>query len=382
MRILHVMSDLDPRSGGTTEALVGMAAAQHHAGLDVRVVVSAKEGHQNDKAEVLEALGINMQLVGPATGSLLRHPQLKPVLNQATQDADVVHVHGLWEDAQHLACRAAQRTQTPYVVSPHGMLDPWSLSQSALKKKMYLALRLRRNLNRATAMHFTTEGERRAVAPLALKCPPLVETLGLDLTEFDPPPEPGGFRALCPELGDRTIVVFLSRLHHKKGLDLLIPAFAQASDERHVLALVGPAASDEYEQQLRALAKDSGVADRVVFAGMLRGADRLKAFVDAAFFALPSYQENFGIVVAEALACGRPVLISDKVNLSDFVEEQQVGRVVTTDVDAVAQAIREMLADEKGLAATGRRAAEAARQAFDWPKIGERWRDHYAKLVG
>ena len=150
-------------------------------------------------------------------------------LEQLARANDVVHIHGVWEEVQHRAARACQRLGVPYVMTPHGMLDPWSLAQGTLKKKLYIALRMRRNFNRAGAIHFTTATERDLVRPLGFSPPTIVEPIGVDFTEFDPLPPRGAFRAAHPELADRLAVIILGRLHRKKGFDLLIPAFARSA---------------------------------------------------------------------------------------------------------------------------------------------------------
>ena len=261
------------------------------------------------------------------------------MLRKEIGDSNVVHIHALWEEIQHQGAVAACAGDIPYVITPHGMLDPWSLSQSRMKKQLYLAWRLRRDLNRAAAIHFTSTVERDLSSPLKLKPPAIVEPNGVDLSEFENLPQRGSFRARYPQIGDRPIVLFLSRIHPKKGLDLLIPAFAAAAISQAVLVIAGPD-SDGYAEQVRSEAARSGIGDRVIFTGMLRGRERLEPMVDADLFVLPSYQENFGIAVAEALAAGCPVIISDQVNIHAEVLAAGVGAVIPTRVQPLADALR------------------------------------------
>src|SRR4030095_9725268 len=122
--------------------------------------------------------------------------------------------------------RIAHAQRKPYTFTPHGMLDPWSLSQGRLKKQIYLALRLKRDLDQAAAIHSTAETEANLTASLNLAAPKIVERLIIDLSDFQPPLRRGQFRAkFAQQLGDRPFVLFMSRIHHKKGLDLLVPAF-------------------------------------------------------------------------------------------------------------------------------------------------------------
>jgi glycosyltransferase involved in cell wall biosynthesis len=379
MRILHVAPTIDPVQGGPVSVLAGLAPAQVGVGLDVSVLATWRAGESVELAERLRAAGVKVTLVGPATGPLRRHPSLGAAVEAAVARADVVHVHALWEEVQHQAAPAARRRGTPYLVTPHGMLDPWSLSQSRWKKKLYLAWRLRRNLNGAAALHFTTQTEADLVARLRLRSPPLIETLGLDLAEFETLPAPGMFRARYPAVGERPIVLFLGRLHPKKGLELLIPAFDEAALRDAVLVIVGPD-SDGYRAKLEAQVAARRLTGRVVFTGMLHGPDRVAAFADANLFVLPSYQENFGISVVEALAAGTPVVISDQVNIWQDIVAASVGGVVAPDAKLLATELRRWMSDNAVRKSAAERARPFVWQRYDWRQIAGRWVNHYHSL--
>jgi len=379
MRILHVITSLDARTGGVAVALLGMAQAQASAGLTVSV---ATHNNLNDDPLPIERLrqqGVNVQLFGPVGRPLLWPHGSKELLGRQLANADVVHIHGLWEEILHRAARGAGAT--PYIISPHGMLDPWSLRQSRWRKRIYIAVRLRRNLGSAAALHFTTAQERDLVARFALKSGSIIEPCGVDLGEFADLPPGGDFRKKYPILLNRKLIIFMSRIHPKKGLDLLVPAFSKLKDRDAVLAIAGPD-SDGYQHQVESMVKAHGVQHRVVFTGMLRGVDRLAALADADLFVLPSYQENFGVVVVEALAAGTPVIISDQVNLYPDVLAAEVGEVVPTDVDRLAGAMDRWLADETLRRSAGEKARLFARARYDWRSIAGRWKEHYAALIG
>jgi len=258
------------------------------------------------------------------------------------------------------------------------MLDPWSLRQSALRKKLYLAWRLRRNLNRGAAVHFTSTIERDVSAPpLRLRAPTVVVPNGIDLAEFADLPPRGAFRNKHPGIAGRPILLFLGRVHPKKGFDLLIPAFAQARGlENAVLVVAGPE-HDGYGQVVRELAQREGVADRVIMVGMLHGRDRIEAMVDADLFVLPSYQENFGIAVAEALAAGCPVVISDQVNIHPDITAAGVGGVVPTRVEPLAAELSRWMGDEALRRGAGEKGRAFVRDKYDWANIAQCWAEHY-----
>jgi glycosyltransferase involved in cell wall biosynthesis len=381
MRILHVISNIDVSFGGTSTALAALARAQRLAGLDVHIF-STFSTPSESAADELRRDGVGVTLIGPTTQPLSRHPQIEFSLREQMPKADIVHIHALWEEVQHRAARVARSLGKPYVMTPHGMLDPWSLGQSKWKKRLYLAMRLRSNLNSATAIHYTSEIERDLATPLRLKPRTIVEPNGVDLAEFQDLPARGGFRAKHAMLaGDRPIALFLGRVHPKKGLNLLVPAFAQAAPANAVLVIVGPEA-DGYGDEIRAMAKQHGVADRLLFTGMLRGRDRIEAFVDADLFALPSYQENFGIAVVEALASGCPVLISDQVNIHREITAGGVGGVVPTEVEPLTRELGRWMGDQNLRREAGARGPAFVRERYDWNRIAEHWAAHYASLAG
>ena len=377
MKILHVISGLDPQNGGTTTALVGMATSQVRAGLDVSVLSTWIIEDGKPVAEMLRASGVQVMHIGPATGKLSRHPELQKVMMGAVNNADVVHIHGLFEQAQHDAARAAMELKKPYVITPHGLLSPWNMQQNKWGKKFYMLWRLRKNLHRAAAIHYTTDAERDLAMSLKLPGKAVVMLLGLDVEEFETLPEPGTFRRLFPQLSDQPFVLFLGRLDYKKGLDILIPAFADANLQNVKLVLAGPD-RDGYEPTVRRLVEQHHLQDRVIFTGMLRGRDRLAAYVDASLFTLTSYQENFGITVIEAMACGCPVLISDQVNM--FSQVKEAGRVVAANREATKVALVEMMNDPI-LKDMGKNGRDFAIRKYDWNAIAGDWVKVYREII-
>jgi glycosyltransferase involved in cell wall biosynthesis len=381
LRVLHVSSILDPAAGGIAVAVIALAEAQHRAGANVSVVATYSKP-EDRPAERLRAQGIHTEQVGPCKPPLWRHPQIVPTLRRLIPQADIVHIHALWEEVQYQAARLCRKFGVPYVITPHGMLDPWSLSQGALKKKLYLALRMRRNLDAAAAIHFTTDTERDLVKPLKLRPPAIVEPNGVDLAEFEDLPPRGTFRARFPQLGDRPAPIFLGRLNYKKGFDLLIPAFARTQISKDTILVIAGPDAENYRATIERMMSEHGVApERVIFTGMLRGRERVEALVDADLFVLPSYQENFGIAVVEALAAGTPVLISDQVNIHGEISAAAVGAVVPTQVEPLARELSRWLNDPAIRRDASQRAIPFVRERYDWNQIARRWIEHYRRLA-
>lgn len=380
MRVCHVISGIDIDNGGPPVALGGLAAAQVRIGMQVSVLSSYRFADKSFAvAEDWKRNGVVVRLVGPAKEPMSRHPGLRPAADQMAQTHDIFHIHSMWESIQHHACRAAYANRTPYVYRPSGMLDPWNMTHGTLKKKLYLALRARTNLNRAAAIHFTSSIERDWVARLNLRPPTIVEPLGMNFADYQTLPATGSFRAKYPQIGQRPIVMFLGRINRGKGLEFLIPAVAQLANKDAVLVIVGP--DEDFRAQANALIAQHSLTDRVIFSGLLAGADKVAALADADLLALPSCHENFGLVVIEALAAGTPVVVSDQVGLHPDIKSAGVGGVVPMDTGALATELDRWLTDE----ALRKQASATARpwvlENFNWDTIATHWLDHYTRIV-
>ena len=331
LSILHVIAGLDPRDGGPPASVSRLALAQAAGGADVRVLTAAAPGADGRVVNKLRAGGVRVDVlpagepraggrfgggrVGNRVGGRWSAGRRWSAAGAAAVAAvDAVHLHGLWEEAQPRVAAAARAAGVPYVVSPRGMLAPWSLARGRFKKYLYFEARVRRLLDAAAAMHVTTDEEGRLFAPLGLKAPTVTVPNGVNPREFATP-DPAAFLESVPELRGHAgpLAVFLGRLHPVKGLEELIPAFARLLRDPGAaagakLALVGPG-EPRYEAKLRRLTAACGVAGAVAFCGMRHGTGRVDALAAADLFVLPSYQENFGVAAAEALACGTPVLL-------------------------------------------------------------------------
>ncbi len=374
MRVVHVISCLDPSHGGPTTALLGLASAQAHAGLAVEIIASFRAGEQLDHAKAITSSGVKLQLVGPTDGPLRRHPDLETVLAKALPGASVVHLHMLWEEIQYRAACLAHAAKVPFVIRPCGMLDDWCMAQSGLKKRAYLLWRGRALLERAALVQATSASEqqqmrrrfthdRTDIVPNGISSPP--ET------------EPGAFRR--EHLGgfDGPLLLSLGRLDPIKNLGLVIDALAASGRGDTHYAIVGPSdAGHRAELERRATARK--VRDRVHFVGPVYGPAKFAALRDADRLMLPSHHENFANVVLEALAVGTPVVVSDSVALGKVAVEIEGGACLPLDPASWSQAIAAVSRADQP--AERRRLTEAVLERFDWRKVAERWVALYGKL--
>jgi len=375
MKVLHVINSVDPRGGGPVEGVFSSTEVWFRHGHQ-RHVVSLDP----PSAPWVAAARAPTRAVGP-DGALYRlaracvpwlrygyTPQLVRWLRCNAGQYDAVIVNGLWNYASFGAWRALHGGQTPYFVFTHGMLDPWfnrAYPTKTFFKRIFWRLIERRVLRDASGVMFTCEEERRLARQSfqPYRAREFVVGYGTRDVAGDPETQRAAFFARAPAARGRRLALFLSRIHEKKGVDLLVAAFARSADAHPDLDLViaGPDQSG-LKPVLTKLAERLGVADRIHWPGMLGGDAKWGAFRAAEFFVLPSHQENFGIVVAEAMALGRPLLITDKVNIWREVEADGAGIVVKDDLDGIAAGLRLMLA----LPAHERlRMGGAARRSFE-----------------
>ncbi|HMN97141.1 MAG TPA: glycosyltransferase [Phycisphaerales bacterium] len=387
MRILHVASTLDPAAGGPPVVAARLAAAQAAQGHAVTILTYAPAagGAASERGAGTSAPASPRALLEGIPGGAdvrvaLAHPRALEGLRGAgaaaaarplVGESDVVHLHGVWYPIVRVAAREAKRAGIPYVLAPHGMLDPWSLSQKALKKRVALALAFRRVLDQASWLHMLNHDEVRLAAPLGLRSATEIVPNGIFPDEVAELPPRGRFRATVPGLGDAPFVLFLSRLHFKKGLDLLAEAFAILGRARPDVHLVVAGPDDGAQAELVAQVARLGVGSHVHLVGPLYAARKFEAFIDAEVFCLPSRQEGFSMAITEALASGRPVVITPECHFPD-VESGRAGRIVPLEPARIAAALEGLLGDPEEAQAMGRRGRELVLSTYTWPAIAER----------
>ena len=329
---------MDARKGGTAEAVRQLGLQLGTTGCNVDVVTL----DDPQQPFVLE-YPLNAFALGPSRGVYSYNRKLVPWLKANVGKYDAVIVNGLWQYHSFAVWQVLRRGDIPYYVFPHGMLDPWfrrTYPLKHLKKWLYWPWAEYRVLRDARRVLFTSDEERRLARQSfwLYRANERIVALGIN-----PPPANADylkeqFLAAHPRLHGQRILLFMSRIHEKKGCDLLIQAFAKLAHRDPVLHLVvaGPDQSG-LVAKLKNLAKDLGVMDRVSWLGMLQGDMKWGAFYSAQAFVLPSHQENFGISVAEAMSCGLPVLISDKVNIWREIEMDGAGFVAPDSLEGTVK---------------------------------------------
>jgi glycosyltransferase involved in cell wall biosynthesis len=303
-------------------------------------------------------------------------------LKEHLREYAILHIHAFFSYVALPATYYATRWDIPYIIRPCGELDPWPLKKNRLAKQAFFTFVGSRILNRAAAIHATSEMEKTALERLGLNAPVWAIPLGVELPSENGLPPHGQFRKQYPGLNRKKLILFLSRIDPKKGLDLLLPALKRLREKRNdvVLAIAG-SGPPAFERQIRHRVKDLGLDDLVIFCGFLDKQRKWMALRDADLFVLPSYDENFGLAVVEALGMSVPVVISDRVGIHHEVRECGAGLVVRCDAQEIADAIGKLLDDGALRLRMGENGRRLVEQKFTWPKVASRLIDLYKVIV-
>ncbi len=379
MRILHVVGSLDPRYGGPSITVPRMCSALAARGHRVVLATIDPEG----SGEVVEA-GVTV------VRRRLQRPRgwatsagLGGWLRRRVRDFDVVHVHSLYLFHTWWSARCCRHARVPYVVSPHGTLDPWHLAHHPRRKAAYTLLLEGRALRGAAAMHYTSAEELAHAArhlgrgPRGFVVPP-----GVDRPPVRRLADDGGLAARHPELAGRTLVCFLGRLTAKKRLDLLVEAFAEvaaAAPAAH-LAVAGP--DDEgIGTEVRARVARLGLAERVSFLGLVTGAAKAALLGRSRVLVLASEDESFGVAVAEAMAAAIPVVVSEGVALHREVTAAGAGMVVPLAPGPLAKAVLRFVGDPEQAARCGANGRALAWMRLSWDQAATGLERMYQQVV-
>lgn len=371
MKLLRLIRSLNPAGGGPAEGL--RQITPHLAALGVATTVASLDPPETPwlQDQPFQAIGL-----GPVAGNYGYRRGLPARIRALAQQHDAVIIEGIWQYHAYAAWRALRGSPIPYFIYTHGMLDPWfkrAYPLKHLKKWTYWPWADYRVLRDATAVLFTTEQERRLAHQTfwLYKANELVVGYGTSAPPPDAERQRQAFLQRFPQLRGQLLLLFLSRIHPKKGVDLLIQAFAAVAhaEPRLQLVIAGP---DQvgWQAALQQQAAALGIADRITWPGMLSGELKWGAFRCAKLFCLPSHQENFGIVVAEALACGLPVAIAEPVNISAEVAAAGAGLVHADTVASTTAALYQWLALPAGeKQQMGVRGQQLFRKRFDFAAV-------------
>jgi len=373
--VVQIARSLNPESGGTSESIPALARATAATGRYTNHLL-----HFGDPLGSIPIACANVPLrtLEYHPLSLLAAPA--SILREEVRDFDIAHLHGLWEPQCSAAGRLCRSLGIPYVVSAHGMLERWAIRNKALKKALYGALVERRNLRGAACMRALTGAELEDYRRYGFTGPVAIVPNGV---APQPPVSERLFLNHFPQLVGQKIVLFLGRIHYKKGVHMLCRAWANISRQfpgAH-LVLAGP----DYENTLaplQALVSELNIGDRITFTGMLAGDLKWSALKAAGLFVLPSFSEGFSVAILEALAAGLPVIATHPCNFPDLTTSG-AGLIIRPDQPELERGLSDLLtlssADSQAM---GRKGVELVAGHYSWQAIGEDMAAVYDWLLG
>ncbi|NNF44846.1 MAG: glycosyltransferase [Phycisphaerales bacterium] len=353
VNIVHYHTGIRLEQGGVVRAVLDLSTALAAAGHAVTLITA--------NAQDVPAPWRDGDAGTPRVIETRVRPGARRHLAKRLAGADVLHLHGMWTPDNIELAAAARRAGVPYVISVHGMLDDWCMATSRLRKRLFLAAVGRRLLHDAAAVHCTAQAELEQARVWFPRGRGVVIPLVCDLTPFETLPGPEPARRHVPEIGrgDPPTLLFLSRLHRKKGIELLIGAAEElANAGRPCLVLIAGTGDEPYVATLRSTVADRGLGERVRFVGFIDGVEKISLYESADLFVLPTSQENFGFVLFEALAAGTAVITTR--GADTWPEMESSGGAVVTEASpsAIADAAAALLDDparRQAMGAAGRR---------------------------
>lgn len=355
MRILHYHDSMSFGLGGPVRAVMDLSRLLAAAGHEVTIATydfadAPKEWlHRVPGAPKVEVLDKPSLPGGFFSAASVRR------VEQLVRAADLLHIHGMWTPSNLQFGSAARRAGVPYVVSIRGMLDDWSMSQRTVKKRLFLMLAGRRLLNGAAAVHCTADGELRQARRHAPKANWLVMPNLLDLEPFRTLPGPDLARRTFAQLSAGPRLLYLSRVHYKKGPDILIHAAADlVRTHPNTQVLIAGTGEQDYLTSLRALVQQLKLEQNIHFLGQVVGELKISLYQAADVFVLPSSQENFGFVFFEALAAGTPLVTTNDIDTWPELEASGGGIICARTPEAIAAGVRRAMESTEARAEMGR----------------------------
>ena len=373
MRVLHVIPSVAERSGGPATAIVPMCRALRDAGTDV-LLVTTNEG-MTGADPVVDYKGVPARFFPVQLGASFKYSRpLATWLKHNAPEFDVVHVHAVFNHASIAAARACRSAAVPYVIRPLGTLDPWSMKQKPVRKRVFWVVSGRKMLEGSAAVHYTAQAEKEATENFLRLNHGRVIPLGVELDAAAPVDD---LAQSVPALASHRYVLFLSRLDPKKGIDVLIESFVSLARRPEFGSWRLVIAGDGPREYVAALKEKAANSHRIMFAGWVGGEQKEALLRNAALLALPSHQENFGFCVLEAMARGVPVLLSPQVNLAREIEAAEAGWIVER--DELTAGLAAALADKSQRARRGE-VARVFAQRYSWNKTAADLIDLYEEV--
>ena len=388
MKILHVIPSVAAVRGGPSQAVLETVTALNHLDIEAEIITTNDDGSElldvplRTKTKYKQVRIWFFPRFSPQIHSIREFAfssQLTNWLWRNITSYDLLHVHAIFSYCSTVAMLIARHKGVPYICRPLGQLCQWSLQKGYQKKQAYLSLIERANLNSSQALHFTTEQEQQEASILNLQCPSFILPHGMAPTPHIPEAR-SKLRHQLQVTENEAIILFLSRLHPKKGLDYLIPALGKLTHKSFTFVLAGNGDSD-YELEVENLLHQHNIYARTHRVGFVQGEYKDLLLQGADVFALTSYSENFGIAVLEALAAGIPALVTPGVALASMLKQERIGYVTNLNIDAIASSLESCLNNLPELKEKGDLGCQVVLEKYTWDSIAAKLIDIYRAIV-
>ncbi|MBT3820492.1 MAG: glycosyltransferase [Nitrospinaceae bacterium] len=373
MRVLHLTSGLSPRLGGPSVLVPEICKSLQNENVEVVLISTDADVSGNLNVPLnqpVETSGVRTYYFHtPFLKKYAFSFQLNTWLKNNVQLYDLVHIHQFFSYVTIPAVHWARRYGKPYIIRPAGQLNSHHIRKNLYVKQLFLLMVGNKILKNADFIHLTSNAELNEFHILKLPGTPRLLSPGLDFSNGGGEPNPEIFYKNHPELRSNKIILFLSRLHPVKGLDLLFPSFKQIlKKENNVSLVIAGEPEKGYEKDIQNLLKSNGLENKVIFPGFVEGAEKSGLYSIADIFVLPSYGDNFGVAAYEAMEKGLPVLITDRVGVAPQVEQYGAGLVTGCDSGEISDALLTLLGDKELREKMGKQGAKLARDEFSWEK--------------
>ena len=383
MRILQIVPSISLVYGGPSQMVLGLSAALARAGVEVMVLTTDSNGDTGQAP-----LDVPLDSPVEQDGYQVRYFRCSPFrrykfsldllgwLYQHAKEFDLAHIHALFSPVSSCAATVARSRSLPYILRPLGTLDPADLQKKKQLKQIYAALLEKPNIAGAAAIHFTSLQEANVSERFGVSTKDLVIPLGVQLPSSNPP-------SPIPDSPFPTLL-YMSRIDPKKGLNLLLPALENLLAEGfkfHFVLAGGNPQDPDYEAKIKAQVEGSPLVEYATIAGFVTGDRKASLLQQADLFVLPSYYENFGIAVAEAMASGTPVVISDGVYIWQDVQQAEAGWVASLTVESLKETLRLALSNGEERRLRGERAKEYALSHYSWDAIAQQTIAAYKEIL-
>lgn len=382
MKILHIVCGLAPDVGGPGIIAASLASAQARLGHDVILFGNYDRAQESSVKNTFSQFPGSelVRIVNTGNSGVFEHlvpfrgwKLLYPLIDKSS----VIHLHGMWDPLLHLAYLLARRHNARYVMMPHSMLHPWEMQRYWFFKRVWIAFEIRTMLTNATFVHAGTNSEVDFIRHISPNAKFRVIPNGIFPEQVATLPRAGEFRLKHPTLQHNPYVLFLSRLHHQKGLNFLIEAFEILTQHNDQIQLVVAGPDRGEQEKFCQVVARKGLSSRVHLVGPLYGREKMAAFRDALCFCLPSLNEGFSMALLEALACGIPAVISENCFFPE-VAEAHAGFVVPLDANRIAAALQALISDPIMQKRMGLNARQLVAQHYTWDALAKRTLDAYS----